>query len=181
MKKLFKIVALTILIIGTGSVLVYSMLVLPFFTFWSILLFSVVGWFLIELKTNWNDRTGIKKALLIGLFLMIFDFAYENFGFYLGLWRSFYSLFFVLHVPVEMLGVTFLGGTAWGLFLPKKFSKMYSAFDILLFSTVGACGEFLLLKANIMTYLGGWTSLYAFFSYMATWTILHILRYKILK
>lgn len=181
MKYLFSIFKLIIFFIILGVFFWYSLPLLPNFSFWSILFFLALVWFLIEIKINWKDKKEIKKALMMGLFLMIFDFIFENSGFYLGLWKSSYSLFFVLSVPIEIMGVTLFGGTAWALYLPRKFNKIYTISDILVFSIFGALGEFILIRNGIMTYLGGWTSLYAFFSYMLTWIILHTLRYKVLK
>lgn len=181
MKELLGIAKLIILFIILGIFFWYSLSVLPKFSFWSMLLFLAIVWFLIEAKMNWKNKMEIKKALAIGLFLMIFDFVFENFGSYLGLWRSSYSLFFVLTVPIEIMGVTLLGGTAWALYLPRIFNKTYIISDILTFSAFGALGEFILISNGIMTYLDGWISLYAFFSYMITWLILHILKYRVIK
>jgi hypothetical protein len=73
-----------------------------------------------------------------------------------------------------------LGGAAWTLYLPKKFNILYSLGDILLFSTYGMVGEYILSSHGIMQYRGGWIP-NAFFGYMATWIILHILAYRIVK
>lgn len=181
MKYLTNILKLVIFFTVLGVFFWYSLPLLPNFSFWSILLLLAIIWFLIELKINWKRKKEIKKALIIGLFLMVFDFIFENSGFYLGLWQSSYSLFFVLTVPIEIMGVTLLGGTAWALHLPRKFNRMYSVLDILVFSIFGTLGEFILLNNGVMTYLDGWTSVYAFFSYMLTWIILHTLKYKVLK
>lgn len=48
------------------------------------------------------------------------------------------------------------------LYLPKRFDKVYSICDILLLSTFGALGEFILVKNDILAYMGGWTSIHAF-------------------
>jgi len=114
---------------------------------------------------------------------MVFDFVFENLGVYntfLGQWRSFHSLFFVLNVPIEIIFVTILGGTAWALYIPKKFNIFYSLGDILLFSTYGMVGEYILNSHGVMEYRGGWIP-NEFIGYMITWIILHILAYKIVK
>jgi len=181
LKPFNKIFKLLIFFIILSLFFWYSLPILPKFSFWSILLFLALAWFLIEVKINWMKRKRIKKAVMIGLFLMIFDFIFENSGFYIGFWTSFHSLFFVLTVPVEIIGVTLLGGIAWALYLPRKFNRLYSVADILLFSIFGTLGELILTTNGIMSYSSGWTSLHAFFSYMITWIILHTLNYKISK
>jgi O-antigen ligase len=42
------------------------------------LLFLAIGWFLIQIKRDWKNKKEIKKALIVGLFLMVFDFIFEN-------------------------------------------------------------------------------------------------------
>jgi len=153
----------------------------PGMLIWLILDICGVGWFLIELNLYKGDSSLIKKALLIGLFLMIFDFLVENSGKILGFWETYESSYFVLFVPIEIMILCLLGGAAWALYLPKKFNKLYSFFDILLFSFFGALGEFIIMKNNLMSYGGGWTSYYAFMGYAITWIILHFLNYRVIK
>lgn len=178
-----KLTNLAVVFITLAIVLPIVLPFLPPFSFWSILLILTVAWFLIEVKLNWRNKTRIKRALLIGLFLMIFDFIFENLGAvgsFLGEWQSFHSLFFILYVPIEIIFVTLLGGTAWALYLPKKFNIYYSLGDILLFSTYGMIGEYILTVNGIMWYRGGWIP-HEFIGYMITWIILHILAYKVVK
>ena len=178
-----KLTNLAIVFISLAIVLPRILPLLPTFSFWLILLTLTIAWFLIEVKLNWKNRIRIKKALAIGLFLMIFDFIIENLGavgFFLGQWRSFYSLYFVLYVPIEIIFVTLLGGTAWALYLPKKFNIFYSLGDILLFSTYGMIGEYILVANGIMQYRVKWVP-YVFIGYLITWIILHILAYRVVK
>jgi len=178
-----KLTNLAIVFITLAIVLPIILPFLPAFSFWLIILLLSTVWFFIEIKLNWENKTRIKKALYIGLFLMVFDFVFENLGVYntfLGQWRSFHSLFFVLNVPIEIIFVTILGGTAWALYIPKKFNIFYSLGDILLFSTYGMVGEYILNSHGVMEYRGGWIP-NEFIGYMITWIILHILAYKIVK
>ncbi|MBM3309141.1 MAG: hypothetical protein FJY77_02715 [Candidatus Altiarchaeales archaeon] len=145
-----------------------------------ILLFCAVVWLALELKFDSSGKN-IRNAFLVGLFLMVFDFAVENTGGFIGLWTTHQSILPIYFVPLEIIFICTLGGMAWALHLPKKFSPSYSLFDILLFSFFGALGEALLIKNSLMIYTGGWTSTHAFFGYFTTWVILHIIRYKILK
>jgi len=178
-----KLTNLAVIFITLAIVLPIISPFLPPFSFWLILLTLATAWFLIEVKLNWKNKTRIKKALAIGLFLMIFDFVFENLGVldtFLGQWRSFHSLFFVLAVPVEIIFITLLGGAAWALYLPRKFNIFYSLGDTLLFSTYGMVGEYILNSHGIMQYRSGWIP-NEFIGYMITWIILHILAYKIVK
>lgn len=143
-----------------------------------ILVASALVWFVYEYVHGINKKE-LNSAFEIGLFLMLFDFAVENLGAVFGLWEVTESLFKVIHVPIEIMALTLIGGTAWALAQPKKFNKINSALDILLFSVFGAVGEFLLIKNGIMFYSGGWTSIHAFLGYFITWNILHYLRYNV--
>jgi len=143
-----------------------------------ILVLSSIAWLLYEYSH------GVKQAVLnaasgIGLFLMLFDFIVENVGAFFGLWQVGTSALFVIFVPIEIMALCLIGGTAWALAQPKKFSRMDSVLDIMLFSAFGTLGEFLLIKNGIMTYSGGWTSIHAFIGYFITWCLLHYLRYKV--
>jgi hypothetical protein len=143
-----------------------------------ILVLSAILWFFLEYLTGVKQKD-LNAAFEIGLFLMLFDFAVENIGGLMDLWQVTQTAFHVIFVPIEIMALTLIGGTAWALAQPKKFNKINSALDILLFSIFGAAGEFLLIKNGMMFYSGGWTSIHAFLGYFITWSILHYLRYKI--
>jgi len=146
-----------------------------FFVFLSIM------WLFIELKYNWEDRKKVKKALKIALFLMVFDFVVENTGAYLGLWKVTGSVLQIGVVPIEVMLIAFFGGWAWALYLPKKYNKIHTFLDIVIFSVFGAVGEFLFVRHGFLVYLDGWTSTHAFIGYAATWVILHLLNYQFLE
>lgn len=143
-----------------------------------VLLAAAVIWFIYE-YTRGVKKKDLNTAFEIGLFLLLFDFAVENIGAILEFWQVTKTVFHVIYVPIEIMALTLVGGAAWALAQPKKFNKMNSALDILLFSVFGAAGEFLLIKNNIMFYSGGWTSIHAFLGYFITWCILHYLRYRV--
>jgi hypothetical protein len=145
-----------------------------------ILLGCAIIWLILELKYDSKGKN-LKNALLIGLFLMIFDFIVENSGGAAGLWTTHQSIFPIEFVPLEIMFICTIGGMAWALYLPKEQSLVYSLFDIIFFSFFGALGEALLIKSGLMNYTGGWTSIHAFFGYILTWVILHLMRYKVLK
>jgi len=163
---------------------------LPIWIPWIILGTCAIGWFVIELYIEKPDLKRLKRALYVGIFLLVYDFAFENSGTLLGLWYSSNSLIpvcvpvestYVACVPIEVMMVTLFGGAAWALYIPRKFKLTYSILDILLISTFGALGEFILIQYGLMHYLLWWTSLHAFISYMGTWIILHFVNYKILE
>jgi len=143
-----------------------------------ILVLSSIAWFLYEYSRG-VKQTVLNAAFEIGLFLMLFDFIVENVGAFFGLWQVGTSALFVSFVPIEIMALCLIGGTAWALAQPKKFGKMDTALDIALFSMFGTLGEFLLIKNGIMSYSGGWTSLHAFLGYFITWCLLHYLRYRV--
>ncbi|MFH1285224.1 MAG: hypothetical protein ABIH99_01455 [Candidatus Micrarchaeota archaeon] len=152
----------------------------PLTLIWPMLALFALVWFVIELKYNSKDVKRVRNALLVGLFLMLFDFAFENSGTFANLWRSSGSNFVVLTVPAEVMFVCLIGGAAWALYLPKKFNVKHSALDIALFAVFGAIGEYVLMNNGLMTYYQWWTSWHALISYALTWVILHAVRYKVL-
>jgi hypothetical protein len=146
---------------------------------WLLLDAAALGFLLVEAKLNSWELA--KKMAGVGAFLCIFDFAFENAGSVLGYWFSTNSAFFVLHVPLEIIFLTFVGGVAWAMYLPKKFDLKFSIADIALFAMFGAVGEWVLIQNGLMHYYQGWTSLHAFVSYGLTWVLLHAVRYKLVK
>jgi hypothetical protein len=165
----------------------FSILAIIFWVFtpgvfiWYTLVVCGIGWFLVEFNKHKEKKSIIKKALMIGLFLMVFDFAVENTGKVFGLWETHESLFFVLYVPIEIMILCTFGGAAWALYLPENFDKTHAFLDILVFSFFGALGEFIIMKNNLMSYGNGWTSYHAFIGYAITWMILHFINYKVIK
>ena len=145
-----------------------------------VLVLSGIVWFVYEYKFAKKVKAKeLNSAFEIGMFLMIFDFAVENIGALLGLWQVTKTAFHVIFVPIEIMALCLIGGTAWALAQPKRFMVINSALDILLFSTFGMIGEFLLIKNGVMAYSGWWTSAFAFLGYLITWISLHFLRYRV--
>lgn len=135
------------------------------------LLILAILWLGYELNQP-KKRKILNQALALGLFLMLFDFVIENGGFFAGLWTSPQSIFLVIAVPIEIIALTIIGGTAWALHIPEKPSHSYIAFELLIFGIFGALGEYLLMLNGMMVYTGGWTSIHAFFGYVITWVVL---------
>ncbi|MBI4021467.1 MAG: hypothetical protein HY369_04430 [Candidatus Aenigmarchaeota archaeon] len=134
-------------------------------------------WLLYELAQP-KKRPLVRDAFLLGLFLMVFDFVVENLGFFAGLWTSPQSLVSVISVPIEIMVLTLVGGTAWALHLPLKLDTSYLAIESLIFGAFGALGEYLLILNGMMIYTNGWTSFHAFVGYVVTWIILFGVWYK---
>ena len=143
-------------------------------------LLGIASIWLIYETVKKKKRNIIKHALLLGLFLMIFDFVAENAGFFAGLWTSPQSIFSVISVPIEIMALTLIGGYAWGMHLPAKFDKLYMVSEVLIFAFFGALGEYLLILNGMMIYTNGWTSIHAFIGYVITWVILFGVWYKII-
>jgi hypothetical protein len=156
-----------------------SKALLPPVIWWTLALLAF-AWLVFEYALT-RETASLKKAFLMGLFLMAFDFVFENSGTFFGLWKSSHSLFPVLTVPVEVMLVCLFGGAAWYMYLPKKFVPLHSAADILLFAFFGALGEIVLIGHGMMAYYGWWTSYHAFLAYGITWVVLHFARYKVIR
>jgi hypothetical protein len=172
-----KLKFLLLLFLALGAFFLYGQ---PGRLIYPVLVFCSAIWLFLELKCGASGRN-VKNALLLGVFLMAFDFAVENTGGFLGLWTTHGSVFPVYYVPVEIMAVCILGGMAWALYLPRKFELGYGVVDVLFFSFFGMAGEALLARNGLMAYTGGWTSVHAFFGYLVTWVLLHFVRYRILE
>ncbi len=174
----FKLLKLLTLFIFLGVVFIEFR---PSAWIWFILSGCAVAWFLIELYFEKPSSQRIRKAITLGLFLMVYDFLFENSGTVFDLWRSSDSIFFVWTVPVEVMVLCLFGGAAWYLYIPREFNRTYSVLDIALISTFGALGEYILIQNGLMHYYLWWTSLHALASYTFTWIILHFVRYSIIR
>jgi hypothetical protein len=143
---------------------------------WYVILASALVWFGLEVRENAGR---VSEAMKVGAFLLVFDFIFENSGWLAGLWYT-KSQVAVGVVPLQVMGIAFFGGTAWALYLPKKFSLGHSFADCLVFGTFGALGERLLIGQVLFVYQQWWTSYDAFAAYFLTWVILHYVRYGVL-
>ncbi len=144
---------------------------------WNLLLLAAVVWFVLESE---KDIKRFENAMKIGLFLMLFDFAFENSGWILGLWQTF-SMYAMGVVPLQVMGICFFGGTAWATYMPKKYNPKFSFYNNIVFGVFGALGEWLLIRQGLFAYHLWWTSILAFLSYFLTWVILNFVRYRVFK
>ncbi|MCJ7579832.1 MAG: hypothetical protein MUP98_04775, partial [Candidatus Aminicenantes bacterium] len=88
----------------------FAAIVLTFLD-WPILVLSSIPF---AALATWIYSKRIKKiwkhALLLGIFLMTFDWIFENLGAHFGFWFSYDSAFFVLAVPIEVMIAALFGG-----------------------------------------------------------------------
>ncbi|MFH0896905.1 MAG: hypothetical protein V1850_02505 [Candidatus Bathyarchaeota archaeon] len=173
--------------------LVYAGLFSPF-NWWII---PIVSTLLFLLEQRRSIKSNLKIALLIGFFLLVFDFAFENTGTLIfGSWGTKGSFLFILAVPTEVMITCFFGGAWWAQHFISVYSQFTSGFqghansrlrfyliglDLFFFGIGGAIAEWFLIQRGIMYYANGWNSIHAFIAYLATWLILHILLYVLIK
>ena len=162
------------------------------FNWWIIPSISVVL-FLFEYRKS--TPKNLKAALLLGTFLMVFDFVFENVGtLVFGYWWTEGSSFSILAVPIEVMLTCFFGGTAWALYVLSAHTSFISKYrnqsnpslryslillNLLFFGAGGAAAEWSLIERGVMYYAGGWTTPHAFVAYFATWTMLHVILNKL--
>ena len=158
------------------------------FNWWII---PVVSLLLFLLEQRISTRNNLEIALIIGFFLLTFDFVFENVGTLLfGYWGTRGSSLFVLAVPIEVMLTCFFGGAAWSLYVMSMHGLFISRFqgrfngplrlylillDLFFFGVGGAVAEWSLVQRGVMYYANGWISIYAFIAYFVTWLMLHIL------
>ncbi len=158
------------------------------FNWWIIPSVSVIL-FLFEYRKS--TPRNLKAAVLLGAFLMIFDFVFENVGtLVFGYWGTSGSALFILAVPIEVMLTCFFGGAAWALYVLSAHTAFIARYpnhayqslryalillNLLFFGVGGAAAEWCLTLRGVMYYAGGWTPLHAFVAYFATWTLLHLL------
>jgi len=150
-----------------------------------------VSFLLFMFEYQKGTRNSLRIALIIGFFIMSFDFVFENVGtLVLGYWGTSGSSLFVLAVPIEVMLTCLFGGAAWALYVvsvhaslaPKLQSHSNSSLrfslillDLTFFGVGGASAEWCLIQRGFMYYANGWTTLHAFVAYFATWSMLHVL------
>jgi len=162
------------------------------FNWWIIPSISVIL-FLFEYRKS--TPKNLKAALIIGAFLMVFDFVFENVGtLVFGYWGTYASSFTILAVPIEVMLTCFFGGTAWALYVLSAHTSFISKYrkqsnpslryslillNLFFFGAGGAAAEWSLIQRDVMYYAKGWTTPHAFVAYFATWTMLHVLLNKL--
>lgn len=149
------------------------------FTLWTYLLIVAVGIFGCIVSAMRPSKEHVKKAALLGLFLALFDFVFENAGASAGLWYSQGAPFYLLAVPIQVFLIAFLAGAAFHLVLPARKDALYMTSTALLIAAIGAGIESILLDHGLLSYVGGWTSTHAVLSYWAVFMLLHLVNLKL--
>ncbi len=153
---------------------------------WWIIPSVAVLLFLLEYTRGKKDN--LKAALLIGTFLMVFDFAFESIGSWLGFWGCYGSSLFVLAVPIEVMLTCLFGGAAWYMYVTSVSLETAIMFkgrfnrsiilplillDLLFFGIGGSTAEWCLMQRGFMYYSNGWLTFHAFLAYFSVWAMLH--------
>jgi hypothetical protein len=142
------------------------------------LIATALAWLFYE----WNFHgKPVIPALSLGVFLVVFDWIIENAGGILGFWYTKHSIFTVGYVPIEIMVLILVGGTAWAMHLPARLNKKFVYLECLLFGLFGAFGEWLFQLNDLMVYGNGWTSIHAFFGYAIVWFILFWVWYTVIN
>jgi hypothetical protein len=142
---------------------------------WLILPVTAFSWFLLEVHFVSNPRMGrITHALILGLFLLAFDFIFENIGASYGFWVTKRSYLFVFAVPFEVMLTCLFGGASFSILMSSlRWSPKTIFFSLILWAIGGTVSEFYLRLVNLMEYGNGWLSFpHAFISYIVTFIIL---------
>ncbi len=148
-------------------------------TLWVFLLFAALGILGCMVAAMRPSKETLKQAFMLGLFLAIFDFAFENWGAVQGLWFSSGSLFLLWNVPAEVFIIAITAGMAFHLLFPPRKDALYIIATSLLIAVAGTGIETLLIDHKLLTYAGGWTSVHALASYFVTLVIVHFANLKL--
>jgi|GEM_PF-1751938 len=149
------------------------------FTLWTYLLVVAVGITGTLAALLRPDRRTLKHAALLGLFLALFDFVFENAGAQAGLWYSQGGWAYLMAVPVQVIVIALLAGATFHLVMPARKDMLYITASSLLIAAVGTGIEAMLLDHGLLTYSGGWTSTHAVMAYWATFMLLHLVNLKL--
>jgi len=164
-----------LLVLGGASFVIFQK--------WFILPLVGLIWFLFEINADKEkNKKYLKIALLFGIILMVFDFAFENWGAMYGYWVTLSSSLPVLAVPIEIMLTCIFGGAAWFLFIRNYKNKYFIIINMIFWSFGGMFGESFLIQIGFMAYGNGWVSIpHAFVSYFIIFVIFYYLSFFIIK
>jgi len=155
------------------------------FNWWIIPSVAILLFSLEHIRGNGDN---LRAALAMGAFLMIFDFAFENIGTWLGFWGTYGSSLFVLAVPIEVMLTCLFGGAAWYMYVTSvsqeaamRFKERFNRsiilplimLDLLFFGIGGSAAEWSLIQRGFMYYSNGWSTYHALLAYFSVWAMLH--------
>lgn len=149
--------------------------------FWIYLLLLAVGILGTLFAILRPTENAVKKALILGLFLAVADFIFENFGAMKGLWFSSGSVnyLFGLYVPLEVFLIALMAGMAFYLIFPPYKNALYILSTSLLIAATGVGIEGLLLDHTLLAYAKGWTSYHAISAYFVMFVLMHFASLKL--
>ena len=146
---------------------------------WLFLLFTAIGiWGTVYILARDNTpktkmKNIIPRAIRLGIFLLVFDFIFENIGSILGYWSTSGSLLQLGAVPIEVMGIAFCAGFTYTILFQKKFDWQLGFFSSIWIAAAGTAIEAILVSSNVLVYTNGWTSLHAFIAYWFAFMIMH--------
>ena len=112
-------------------------------------------------------------AWKVGLFLALYDFAFETAGGYLGFWTSQKSVFPLGFVPLEVFFIALMAGMAYNWVIPAKLEPGKLIAVLLAISVAGALIEALLVATGFLVY-SNWNSLLAVPAYAVSFGFVHM-------
>lgn len=146
---------------------------------WLFLMFTAIGiwgtvYFVVKERTaKLKLKELTSRAVRLGLFLWLFDFAFENLGLVLGYWNTAGSIFQIGAVPVEVMVIAFCAGFTYALLFAREFDWQLGFFSSLWIAAAGTAIESILVDLGALNYTNGWTSLHAFVAYWLAFMIMH--------
>ncbi len=149
------------------------------FTLWTYLLILAVGITGCIVSALRPTRDQLKKALLLGAFLAVFDLVFETAGAQAGLWYSQGGFAYLWAVPVQVFLIALLSGAAFHFVLPARKDALYMMSTALVIAAIGTGIESILLDHGLLTYASGWTSTHAIAAYWATFMLVHLVNLKL--
>ncbi len=149
------------------------------FTLWTFLFILAAAILGCVISAMRPPHAQLKNAFLLGLFLALFDFVFENAGAQAGLWYSQGGFAYLLAVPIQVVFIALMAGAAFHLVLPARKDALYMVSTALLIAAIGTGIEAILLDHGLLTYAGGWTSTHAILSYWATFMLMHLVNLKL--
>ena len=105
------------------------------------------------------------RMLKLGVFLALFDFAFESAGAAADFWASKGSVLFLGAVPVEIFAVALFAGGAYALLFPPVFDFKKTAFYAIPIAIAGTAIEALMISQGSLEYSLPWTAYLALPAY----------------
>lgn len=148
-------------------------------TAWQFLVLLSVGIFSTLFVLVKPKKRKYAAMLKLGVFLALFDFAFETWGFQAGYWASAGSILALGAVPAEVFVIALLAGATYAMVFKQKFSWELGITTSILIASAGTIIEALLAGTGNLVYTGGWNSGYAAIAYFLTFLLIHGMNSKL--